>query len=1046
LKVADFGLARTLCTRRRSNADLDCKEELDNEAMLTDYVATRWYRAPEILVASRKYTKGIDMWSLGCILGEMIRQKPLFQGTSTINQIEKIVSALPEVTDRDIESIGASFGSVLLSKKIVRDRRYSLDEILRNCCDDALSLVKSLLVLDPEGRLTAKEAIAHSYVHRFRTSSANMELRADIRPPLDDDTRYGVDEYRSTLYEMIAPELRSSESHSSTTPVISTASSDQPSSQTPSDARSESKSRPSASSSQSTVQTDPSGPPISPLTKAWVEEQQKQQHFHTQTQLQSHQHQHSHPHHHQHPHSHLLQQQQQQQQHLTHQQLQKWQRQRQRQLQQERIQQHQLRVQQQLQEQERRDKLYEEQMIKVRHLQEQQQRIEHRLAQQELRRIEQLLEREHQEKLKQNQQPQQEQQQQQQQQQQQEQQQQQQEQQQQQQQQQQEQQQQKQQQKQQEQQQHGSKRCSSESRYIRRPGESAHVALRRELAAAETATATDSASATATATATTSATSTVAATAPRCIGGVWRTPVKSHSGTVVPPLHLWEESPPAASEVEVVGEGLCSTAHLRARVRKLRRECKERRIAKAKAEEQHRRSIPRNQGASHPAESANKYKEHIARPRQVSPSGLAKSRTAAFKQQLKEYAQTKAAERHHSKALRFDPAHRHAPAPRRSSSNSSDSSRTMHACSPILGFAPSDAVASQNPSAEEQQRRDQKSVELSTALERMQLEHRELQQKKCNSNDADGGNQRTHLPPKHQMRKMVRESTGNAVRFQRHPRRASYLSPGTRPDRFFTPDGTIRPVDKVVSVDEKTDHALQASNASAAFICYKTRLLRLEEEMAKCKRQLFHYVQDNQQLLNKQGLRHHIERLLHSPTSAQSNKCENTPILPSSIVKSTVKTPQSDSGVEADHPKLDRDKQKQLQLREFLARDESDANAYELPNLSNVYKTSSCHVPPLFDCHGTSTSGRPPSSMSTHTKGIRASSLVQHSHKLAHAYSNYFPVGSTKAGYENVWHKRHHAHGHNAKRHHSLAPKCDRLRIQEANFVDGYNGSHATRK
>lgn len=54
LKVADFGLARTLCPKRRSNLDFECKEELENEAMLTDYVATRWYRAPEILVASRK--------------------------------------------------------------------------------------------------------------------------------------------------------------------------------------------------------------------------------------------------------------------------------------------------------------------------------------------------------------------------------------------------------------------------------------------------------------------------------------------------------------------------------------------------------------------------------------------------------------------------------------------------------------------------------------------------------------------------------------------------------------------------------------------------------------------------------------------------------------------------------------------------------------------------------------------------------------------------------------------------------------------------------
>lgn len=51
--------------------------------------ATRWYRAPEILIANKQYTKGIDMWSLGCILGEMCRGKPLFPGSCTINQVEK---------------------------------------------------------------------------------------------------------------------------------------------------------------------------------------------------------------------------------------------------------------------------------------------------------------------------------------------------------------------------------------------------------------------------------------------------------------------------------------------------------------------------------------------------------------------------------------------------------------------------------------------------------------------------------------------------------------------------------------------------------------------------------------------------------------------------------------------------------------------------------------------------------------------------------------------------------------------------------------------
>ncbi|KAH8300822.1 hypothetical protein KR018_005561 [Drosophila ironensis] len=204
LKVADFGLARTISIKRKSEF-----EDVENEAMLTDYVATRWYRAPEILVASRKYTKGIDMWSLGCILGEMIRQKPLFQGTSTVNQIEKIVTALPDVTQRDIDSIGAGFGTVLLSRsKINRDRRHSLEEMLRNCCDEAMSLVKALLVLDPHGRLTAKAAISHPFVSRFRTASADMELRMDINPPLKDEVRYSVDEYRRILYEMVGTDTR----------------------------------------------------------------------------------------------------------------------------------------------------------------------------------------------------------------------------------------------------------------------------------------------------------------------------------------------------------------------------------------------------------------------------------------------------------------------------------------------------------------------------------------------------------------------------------------------------------------------------------------------------------------------------------------------------------------------------------------------------------------------------------------------------------------------------------------------------------------------
>ncbi len=68
MKVADFGLARS-CSQSQN----DCTAPI-----MTEYVATRWYRAPEILLGSTKYTKAVDMWSVGCILGELVNGKAIF--------------------------------------------------------------------------------------------------------------------------------------------------------------------------------------------------------------------------------------------------------------------------------------------------------------------------------------------------------------------------------------------------------------------------------------------------------------------------------------------------------------------------------------------------------------------------------------------------------------------------------------------------------------------------------------------------------------------------------------------------------------------------------------------------------------------------------------------------------------------------------------------------------------------------------------------------------------------------------------------------------
>lgn len=103
VKVCDFGLTRSL-TRLHDGVRGSVESFSDTavnsgDPELTEYVATRWYRAPEILLASSRYTKFVDMWSLGCILGEMLRGKPLFPGSSTINQIERIVSVVDKPSD-----------------------------------------------------------------------------------------------------------------------------------------------------------------------------------------------------------------------------------------------------------------------------------------------------------------------------------------------------------------------------------------------------------------------------------------------------------------------------------------------------------------------------------------------------------------------------------------------------------------------------------------------------------------------------------------------------------------------------------------------------------------------------------------------------------------------------------------------------------------------------------------------------------------------------------------------------------------------------------
>lgn len=145
VKLADFGLAR----------------ETRSRPPYTDYVSTRWYRAPEVLLRSLHYNSPIDMWAMGAIMAELYTFRPLFPGTSEPDEIYKICSVLGSPTQQTWPA-----GIKLASKMKFTFPRFAktpLSTLVPNASPEALKLMSDLLEWDPTKRPTAAEALQYPY-------------------------------------------------------------------------------------------------------------------------------------------------------------------------------------------------------------------------------------------------------------------------------------------------------------------------------------------------------------------------------------------------------------------------------------------------------------------------------------------------------------------------------------------------------------------------------------------------------------------------------------------------------------------------------------------------------------------------------------------------------------------------------------------------------------------------------------------------------------------------------------------------------------------
>ncbi|KAK6460229.1 kinase-like domain-containing protein [Scheffersomyces coipomensis] len=165
LKICDFGLARGYSENPEKNA-----------GFLTEYVATRWYRAPEIMLCMTNYSKAIDVWSVGCILAEFLGRQPLFRGQNYIDQLLKILSVLGTPSEESLQKIG-SIRAQEYVRGLEKMEKVKFAELFPNSNPEAIDLLEKMLTFDPYERITVDDALKHPYLSLWHDPQEEPECQ-----------------------------------------------------------------------------------------------------------------------------------------------------------------------------------------------------------------------------------------------------------------------------------------------------------------------------------------------------------------------------------------------------------------------------------------------------------------------------------------------------------------------------------------------------------------------------------------------------------------------------------------------------------------------------------------------------------------------------------------------------------------------------------------------------------------------------------------------------------------------------------------------------
>ncbi|XP_061407411.1 MAPK/MAK/MRK overlapping kinase isoform X3 [Lethenteron reissneri] len=166
LKLADFGSCKSAFAR----------------PPFTEYISTRWYRAPECLLTDGHYGLAMDVWSAGCVFYEITSLQPLFPGANEVDQISKIHEVLGTPTAALLNKMRSK--SRGLGLEFPSQKGLGLSRLVPHASAEATQLMAAMLTYDPEERLSAKAALRHAFFTGVRSASQPAQIGDPERHPM----------------------------------------------------------------------------------------------------------------------------------------------------------------------------------------------------------------------------------------------------------------------------------------------------------------------------------------------------------------------------------------------------------------------------------------------------------------------------------------------------------------------------------------------------------------------------------------------------------------------------------------------------------------------------------------------------------------------------------------------------------------------------------------------------------------------------------------------------------------------------------------------